>query len=111
MIAESEYDVDGTRIDVVWRKAERAVPFYAFEVQVGGDVYHALVKLKQAVYLWNSRAYLVAASDELRKYDSLVTGAFHEVRERMTFIELPRIEELYRSKLHFKELERQIGII
>lgn len=110
MLAESEYDAGGTRLDVVWRKAERAVPFYAFEVQVGGDIYHALVKLKQAVYLWNTRAYLVAPGDEGRKYESLVSGAFHEVRERMTFIELTKIEELYQSKLKFKEMERQLGI-
>lgn len=110
MIAESEIDIDGTRLDVVWRRTERASPMYAFEVQVGGDIYHALVKLKQAVHLWNSRSYLVAAPDDDGKYHSLVSTAFHEVRERMTFIPLPKVVELYQSKLQFKELEREIGI-
>lgn len=110
MLAESEYEADGTRLDVVWRRAERAVPLFAFEVQVGGDIYHALVKLKQAFQLWNSRVYLVAPHDEYRKYEGLVSGAFPEIRDRMRFIPIPKIEELYRSKLHFKELERQLGI-
>lgn len=110
MLAESEYDVEGTRLDVVWRRTERAVPFYAFEVQVGGDIYHALVKLKQAVHLWNTRTYLVAPSEDQKRYGALVSGAFHEVRERMTFIDLARIDELYGSKLRFKELEQQLGI-
>ncbi len=110
MIAESEYALEGTRLDVVWRRMERAVPFYAFEVQVGGDIYHALVKLKHAVQLWNTRTYVVAPGDETRKYESLLAGAFHEERERMTFVDIARIDELYQSKLRFKELERQLGI-
>ena len=58
-IAEKEFPMDGERLDVVWRRVVRSVPTYVFEVQVGGDVCHALGKLKHAYDLWNSRIYLV----------------------------------------------------
>ena len=46
-LAEAEYPMDGTRLDAVWRRVEKSVPTYVFEIQIGGDIYHALAKLKQ----------------------------------------------------------------
>ena len=43
-IAEKEYSFDIGKLDVVWRRVEQSVPTYVFEVQVGGDVYHALAE-------------------------------------------------------------------
>lgn len=40
-VADEEYPFDSTRLDVVWRRVERSVPTFAFEVQIGGDIYHA----------------------------------------------------------------------
>lgn len=93
-LAEDEYPMDGTRLDVVWRRVERSVPTYVFEVQVGGDVYHALAKLKHAYDLWNSRIFIVAAELEKAKVDSLTSGTFHEIRERLKFIEIDQVGEL-----------------
>jgi hypothetical protein len=45
--------MDGTRLDAVWRRVEKSVPTYVFEIQVGGDIYHAIAKLKHAYDLWN----------------------------------------------------------
>jgi len=42
MISESEYNMDGGKLDVVWRRVEKGSPTYVFEVQVGGDLYHAI---------------------------------------------------------------------
>jgi predicted RNA-binding protein len=52
-LAEPEYPMDGTRLDAVWRRVEKSVPTYVFEIQVGGDIYHAIAKLKHAYDLWN----------------------------------------------------------
>ena len=85
-LAEVEYPMEGTRLDVVWRRVEKSVPTYVFEVQVGGDIYHALAKLKHAYDLWNSRIYLVAGPGDKDKAESLLSGTFHEIRDRLAFI-------------------------
>jgi len=54
-VAEKEYKIDGERLDAVWKRVERSVPTFAFEVQVSGDLYHAIGKLKHAYDIWNSR--------------------------------------------------------
>jgi hypothetical protein len=45
-VADEEYPPKSTRLDVVWRRVERSVPTFVFEVQIGGDIYHAMAKLK-----------------------------------------------------------------
>jgi predicted RNA-binding protein len=109
-LAEAEYPMEATRLDVVWRRVEKSVPTYVFEIQVGGDIYHALAKLKHAYDLWNSRIFLVAAPTERTKIDELLSGTFHEIRERLTFVEIPQVHELYARKKGYKELEERIGI-
>jgi len=109
-LAEAEYVVDGTKLDVVWRRVEKSVPTYVFEVQVGGDIYHALAKLKHAYDLWNSRIFLVAAAAEKARVDSLLSGTFHEIRQRLKFIDLERFEELYSRKKAYRQMEDDLGI-
>ena len=58
LISEKEYPMENERLDVVWRRVEKSVPTYVFEVQIGGDIYHALGKLKHAFDLWNSNIFL-----------------------------------------------------
>jgi predicted RNA-binding protein len=110
-LAEPEYLMETTRLDVVWRRVEKSVPTYVFEIQVGGDIYHALAKLKHAYDLWNSRIFLVADASEKAKTDGLLSGTFHEIRERLTFVEIQQIHELYARKKGYKELEEHIGIL
>ncbi len=110
-LAEPEYLMDGTRLDAVWRRVEKSVPTYVFEIQVGGDIYHAIAKLKHAYDLWNSRIFLVAAASERTKFESLMSGTFHEVRERLQFIEIPKLEELYSRKKAYRQLEDELGIV
>lgn len=109
-LSEVEYQMEGMRLDVVWRRVEKSVPTYVFEIQVGGDIYRALAKLKHAYDIWNSRIFLVAAAEERPKADALLAGTFHEIRERLRFIDIDRVEELYSRKKAYKQLEEDLGI-
>jgi predicted RNA-binding protein len=110
-LAEVEYPMEETRLDVVWRRVEKSVPTYVFEIQVGGDIYHALAKLKHAYDLWNSRIFLVAAAAERSKAESLLSGTFHEIRGRIAFIEIEKMQELYTKKKAYRDLEEDVGIL
>jgi predicted RNA-binding protein len=109
-IAEPEYTFDMGKIDVVWRRVVNSAPTYAFEIQVGGDIYHALAKLKHAYDLWNSHIFIVAPESERSKVNSLLSGAFHEIGSRINFIELEQVGELYRRKKNYKDFETELGI-
>jgi hypothetical protein len=75
-IANTEFSMGTERLDVVWRRLPESVPTFAFEVQVGGDLYHALGKLKHAYDIWNSRIFLVASSNEISNLNQLLSGHF-----------------------------------
>jgi len=109
-IADEEYPFDIGKIDVVWRRVLHSVPTYAFEVQIGGDIYHAMAKLKHAFDLWNSHIFLVAAPQDEQKFESLLSGTFHEVSSYIKFIELDKVDELYKRKRAYRDFERQLGI-
>ncbi|MDD5087767.1 MAG: EVE domain-containing protein [bacterium] len=110
-IADIEYPIDTNRLDVVWRRVQNSVPTYAFEVQIGGDIYHAIAKLKHAYDLWNSHIFLVAGLRQRGKCEELLAGTFHEIHNRLTFVQLGDIKELYSRKVHYKEFERELGIL
>lgn len=109
-IAQEEYSFDIGKLDVVWRRVEQSVPTYVFEIQVGGDVYHALAKLKHAFDLWNSHIFIVASEKERSKVENLLSGTFHEINSRIKFIELGDIEELYKRKKDYLDFENELGI-
>lgn len=109
-LAEPEYSFDIGKIDVVWRRVTNSVPTYAFEVQVGGDVYHALAKLKHAYDLWNSHIFIVTSEKERSKVENLLSGTFHEIGGRIKFIELGQVEELYKRKKDYLDFEKGLGI-
>ncbi len=109
-LAEAEYAFDIGKLDVVWRRVERSVPTYVFEIQIGGDLYHALAKLKHAFDLWNSRLFLIASQTDHDKARNLLSGSFHEISERVNFIELDKVEELYKRKRYYLDLEKELGI-
>lgn len=109
-IADEEYPLEGTRLDVVWRRVERSVPTFVFEVQIGGDIYHALAKLKHTFDLWNSHIFLVGNMGEKSRYQELISGTFHEVADQMRFIDVRLVKELHEKKMSYKEMERDLGI-
>jgi len=111
LIVDSEYDMDGGKLDVVWRRIERAVPAYVFEVQIGGDLYHALGKLKHAFDLWNSNIFLVVAEEDVRKAMQLLAGTFHEIRGQVKLVEVEKVKELFRRKKEYHDFEAELGIL
>lgn len=111
LIAESEYDMDGGRLDVVWRRVERAVPAYVFEIQIGGDLYHAIGKLKHAYDIWNSNICLVVAEEDRYKARQLLTGMFHEIRGKVKIVDVKKIHELLRRKKAYRDFEAELGIL
>jgi hypothetical protein len=110
-IATPEYKMGSDRLDVVWRRLPESVPTYAFEVQVGGDLYHALGKLKHAHDIWNSRIFLVASSDYLSEVNKLLAGTFHEIQAILKFIAIEKVQSLHKSKLDIYRIEKDLGII
>ena len=109
-VCQEEYPFDIGKLDVTWRRVAQSVPTYVFEVQVGGDIYHALAKLKHAFDLWNSHIFIVASEAERNKVHNLLSGTFHEISNRIEFIELKQVEELYKRKKFYLDFERELGI-
>lgn len=78
---------------------------------MGGDIYHAMSKLKHAFDLWNSHIFLVASNVERGKYQELLAGTFHEVADKIQFIEIGLIKELLGKKRDYKNMEQALGIL
>ncbi len=110
-VADTEYPLENRRLDVVWRRVQRSVPSFVFEVQVGGNLTEAMGKLKQAFDLWNSNIFLVGKEEHRAPADQLLGGTFHEIQHRLRFLEIAQVEDLYQRKRAYRELESQLGIL
>ncbi len=111
-IAEKEYPMERERLDVVWRKVIKSVPTYVFEVQVGGDVHHALGKLKHAHDLWNSRIFLVGDLSSFKpKSDALLSGTFREIQPAVQVLDIERVARLHSLKRELRTLEEGLRLI
>lgn len=110
-IADREFPLENRRVDVVWRRVQRSVPGHVFEVHVGGNLTEAMAKLKQARDQWNSNIFLVSQEDHRTPVNQLLSGSFHEIQDRMRFVEIGQVEELYKRKRAYRELENQLGIL
>lgn len=98
-------------LDVVWRRVENGSPTYVFEVQVKGDLYHAIDKLKHVHDLWNSNIFLIVAKEDVEKAKELLAGTFHEVQSEIKIIETDEVYELYKLKKAYRDYERKLGIL
>jgi len=103
--------MDNERLDVVWRRVQRSVPTYVFEIQIGGDIYHAIGKLKHAFDIWNSNIFLIAREEDMIKADSLLSGTFHEIKDKIRRINLDQIPKLYYLKRQWVDFEKEIGLL
>jgi hypothetical protein len=111
-LSQKEERVDNMMLDVVWRKIEKGSPTYVFEIQVSGDIFHALSKLKHAFDLWNSNIFLVVKSNEyFSKVTQLLNGTFHEIKDKVKILSAKDIKELYKRKKSWRELEKKLGIL
>lgn len=110
-VADIEYPMGTERLDVVWRRLPESVPTYVFEVHIGGDLYHALGKLKHAHDLWNSRIFIVSSAASRAPVNKLLSGTFHEIEPFIIFIETEKVLGLHRSKKSIYQLEKDLGLI
>ena len=78
----TEYVIENKRIDVIWRRTPKSMPSVVFEVQIGGNIFEALSKLKHAFDLWNSIPVLVTTSDQIEDAKRWIEGSFHELKHR-----------------------------
>jgi hypothetical protein len=112
-ISEKEYSVDGEKLDIVWRKSNvvGAVPKYVFEIQIGGDLYHALGKLKHANDKWNSEIFLIIQESDREKVNTLLRGTFHEIKDKIKIITTEKIKKWFDIQKMDIELRLEMGLI
>jgi hypothetical protein len=109
-LTQKEYPMGKSRLDAVWRRVQRSVPNFVFEVQVGGNLYQALAKLKHAHDIWNSNIYLVLSDSSKKQLDELLSGTFHEIRDRVRVIDEATVKRLVNLKKEIREIESRLGL-
>jgi len=111
-IVEKEYmfpDIN-ERLDVVWRRVAASVPTYVFEIQIGGNLHQALAKLKHAYDIWNSNIFLITTKDSVEKAQKLLSGSFHEIKDRIKILTVEQINEVYELQIKDHKLKKQLGL-
>jgi len=109
-IPSKQYPFDDQLLDVVWKRIETGNPAYVFEIQVGGDIYQAMVKLKHAFDLWNSDLFLVVTEKDLPIARQLISGAFHEIKDRIRVLLTADIERLHRLHRQIAKVKKEAGL-
>jgi len=109
-ITEVEYPIDGYRLDVVWKKIKAGNPSHVFEVQMGGNLFEALTKLKHAWDKWNSKPILVTTDEYMEEAKRLLEGSFHEMERVAHIINWKKVRELHRLEKKVAEIRGEIGI-
>lgn len=110
-IVEEEYRMDGQRLDVIWKRIQKGVPTYVFEVQIGGNVTEALSKLKHAHDLWNSNLFIIIEDKDNEKVQTFLSGTFHEIKDKLTVILSSEIEEFYKIKIAEAKLGEKLKLL
>ena|GEM_PF-446119 len=111
-ISLKEFSFDKLRFDCVWKRVDRGSPVCVFEVQVGGDLYRALAKLKHAYDLWNTKIFLIIGSDADRNQaNKLLDGTFHEIKDEIQIRSSEDIFELFKRKKSWRDFEEKLGIL
>ena len=109
-LCQKEYPMGNARLDVVWRRVQRSVPNFVFEVQIGGNMYQALAKLKHAYDIWNSNIYVVLVDASEKQLDDLLSGTFHEIRDRIRMLDEATVKRLMNLKREVRDIESRLGI-
>src|SRR3990172_3780838 len=109
-LCQKEYPMGKARLDVVWRRVQRSVPNFVFEVQVGGNLYQALAKLKHAYDIWNSNIYLVLLDTDKKQLDELLSGTFHEIQDKLRVVDNATVRRLANLKKEIRDIESRLGI-
>ena len=110
LVVEKEYPIEKFRLDVAWKRVAKGNPFAAFEVQIGGNFFEALTKLKHAWDMWSSVPVLVTTDEYADKARELIEGSFHEIRKRLRIVDYKEIKELYDAWRKIDEIENRITL-
>jgi len=109
-IPEVEYPIDNLRLDVVWKTIPTGNPKWVFEVQLYGNFYEALTKLKHAWDKWNSKPFLVTTEGYTTQAKSLLEGSFHEMKNDAKIVNLEKIVRLHQLLKNVHGIKSQIGL-
>jgi len=109
-VSETEYHIDSYRLDVVWKRIRAGNPSHVFEVQVGGNFFEALTKLKHAWDKWNSKPYLVTTERYMAGAKQLLEGSFHEIEHVARIVNWRRVKELYELEIKIMDIRTEIGV-
>ena len=109
-ISETEYPIDNMRLDVAWKRIKAGNPSHAFEVQISGNFFEALTKLKHAWDKWNSKPFLITTEKYEVEAKLLLEGSFHEIEHIAKIVNWKKIKELYETEKGAKDLRNEIGI-
>ena len=109
-LSETECKINGERLDVAWRRVAASVPQKVFEVQVSGNLYSAIGKLKKAHVLWNSQPFLVLRRAEKAKADDLLAGSFLEIKKAVIVRDIEAVDELYTRVVKADESRQTFGL-
>jgi hypothetical protein len=109
-VSEREYPLNHWYLDVAWKRTQTSVPSHIFEVQVKGDLYRAVTKLKHAIEQWNCIAVIVTTDEFLKDAKQVFSSPMHKMNERSKVIDWKAAQELYELALAFKNKKEEIGI-
>lgn len=109
-IAEVEYPIDNLRLDVVWKTISSGNPKWAYEVQMAGNFYEALTKLKHAWDKWNSKPFLITTDQYMTQAKSLLEGSFHEMREDARIVNWEEMVRLHRLLKEAHRIKTEIRL-
>jgi len=107
---EKKWRHERYEFDVVWHKPPRIGPKYVFEVHLKGSLEAALLRLKHAHDLWESQIFLISTEDQLKEAQTKFLGELHEIRDRVTLLDVKSAEEFYDFKGKYEWLERKFGL-
>lgn len=109
-LSETECKINGERLDVAWRRVAASVPQKVFEVQVSGNLYSAIGKLKKAHLYWNSQPFLVLQRAERSKAADLLSGPFLEIQKSVIVRDIEAVDELFTRVKRADESRQQFGL-
>jgi predicted RNA-binding protein len=109
--SEPEYKIANLgRLDVVWKRIKTGHPSYAFEIQIKGNFYQALAKLKHAFDLWNSIPVLITTQQYETQADELLSGSFHEMKRHAKIINYEKVQELFSLEEELHKIKEELDI-
>jgi len=105
--AEREYTYGNVRLDVVWLRKPRIVPTHVFEIQLKGNLYQAISKLKRTHDIWGSKPFLVASGENIEKAMEIIEGSFYEIVEKLRVVDSQTIKEYYDCIKQYLEIHKE----